>query len=222
MNKLDNKIFCFIKFGPEEHLLNLRDYGELYFNVPKNFNNYINLQRGDLYEGSEWILNTEFSKIEVEHPSIGRFKIIPNKGDLGRLIQYNYTYLSYSLYTISTYTFAESLQHQIDDSLLQFGDSALLIKEPYKFLNKISRYFIQHGIQYEMNFVKYIDFTKKGKINTNPFNKKLDHSHQMEFRIIIKNLNNAPEKMRVGGIHDYSSLLESKSIIEMKWLAQKK
>ena len=73
-----------------------------------------------------------------------------------------------------------------------------------------------------MNFVKYIDFTKKGKINTNPFNKKLDHSHQMEFRIIIKNLNNAPEKMRVGGIHDYSSLLESKSIIEMKWLAQKK
>jgi hypothetical protein len=46
-------------------MLKLINNGELRFSLSKEYNDFIDSpERGDLYEGAEWIENTEFKKIE--------------------------------------------------------------------------------------------------------------------------------------------------------------
>ncbi len=223
MSQLDKKIFCLIKFGSEKNMLKLINNGELRFSLSKEYNDLVdNQERGDLYEGAEWIENTEFKSIEVDHPTLGKHTFNPVKGKLGKLTQFNYYYLSYSLYAISTRTFSDKDIHKIDESHLEFGDSAVLIKEPYKFLNAITLELKKRQLQYEMNFVYYTDYEQEGKILISPFTKKNDHSHQMEFRIIIENLNGESEFITIGGIEDYCQLIPSKTVVEMEWKAKRK
>lgn len=222
MKSLDQKIFCLVKFGSKENMLKLINNGELRFSLSKEYNDLIdNPERGDLYEGAEWIENAEFKKIEVDHPTLGKYSFKPKKGKLGKLTQYNYYYLTYSLYAISASTFSDKNIHKIDESHLEFGDSAVLIKEPYEFLNSITTELKKRQLQYEMNFVDYIDYNHEGKILTNPFTKKNDHLHQMEFRIIIENLKEEAEFITIGGIENYSQFLPSKTVVEMEWNAKR-
>ena len=53
-----------------------------------------------------------------------------------------------------------------------------------------------------------------GKMDLTPFDKKIEHSHQNEFRIIIENLNNSTKTINIGSIEKLCKVVPSEAIIE--------
>lgn len=207
--------FCLIKFGSEKHMESLLKNGELYFSTAESFKKSSNLERGDTYEGAEFIENFQMEKIKIEHKTIGtrEFKTHPNK--LTKFIQFNYEYLSYSLYAITPSLFENSENCRIDKRMLEFGESAVLINDPGMFLKDVFSKLKEMGNNRNFaDFVKYRDFGCNGKIDVNPFIKKIEYQHQNEFRIITENSDDKPKLIKIGSIEDYSHLLSSKYLIE--------
>ncbi len=192
-NSTDN-IFCFIKFIEREFADTFLN-GQVYFNMPSSFNDLPEKERGDENEGAEWIDNTEIVTVKTEHPTIGsiEFKVVPNS--VSKMIQYNYQYLSFSLYAVTSSLFDKDNSHKIDSRMSEFGDSAIIIEEPYIFLNSIISELKNKNLDYEIKPIIYRDITK-GRVDLIPFDKKLDHQHQFEFRIIIKNTDNVAKNIR--------------------------
>jgi len=214
------QIFCLIKFGEKEHIEKLLKQGELYFNTVSTFSELKDKERGDVNEGAEWIKNAQVKKIKVEHPTLGSLELFPATNQLSKLVQYNFYYLSFSLYAITPRCFEVTNKFQIDNRMLEFNDTALFIKEPYKFINSVVSKLKKDGIKYEANIVTYDDLCREGSLEITPFTKKIEHQHQMEFRIIIENTDNEAKVISIGSIEDYSVLLSSKSMIETIWEAK--
>ena len=217
-NSTEN-IFCFIKFIKREFADKFLN-GQVYFNMPSSFNDLREKERGDENEGAEWIDNTEIVTVKTEHPTIGsiEFKVVPNS--VSKMIQYNYQYLSFSLYAVTSSLFDKDNSHKIDSRMSEFGDSAIIIEEPYIFLNSIISELKNKNLDYEIKPIIYRDITK-GRVDLIPFDKKLDHQHQFEFRIIIKNTDNVAKTLEIGSIEKYSKLVSSQFIIESQWTAKR-
>jgi hypothetical protein len=62
---------------------------------------------------------------------------------------------------------------------------------------------------------------EKGRLNLMPFDKKQEHQHQCEFRIIIENTDNNSKLFKIGSIEKYSRLVSTKSIIKSTWTAKR-
>jgi len=132
-----NEIFTLIKFGKKEDLEKLLRKGEVYFNTLETFTESKDPERGDENEGACWIENIQFTNIRAVHPILGTFDFKPNLNSLGKMIQYNFNHLSYSLYVLTATVFTESNLFQIDERMIEFGGYALMIKKPIEFLNAI-------------------------------------------------------------------------------------
>ena len=173
--KVPDKIFCLIKFGSKSNLKRLLEHGELYFNLPQTYNGWSasELESGDINEGVEWIENTQIKKITVHHPKLGDFKFNAVHDKLSRITQYNYHFLSYSLYAISPPTFSKHNEFKIDKQVLNLKnvDAAVFIKEPYDFLTQVTSVLKERNVQFEANFVEYVDLEEKGEIELGPFRK---------------------------------------------------
>ena len=217
-NPTDN-IFCFIKFTDREFADKLLN-GQIYFNLPSSFNNLTKKERGDDNEGAEWIDNTEIASIKTEHPTLGtiEFNVVPHS--TSKMTQYNYYYLSFSLYAVTAVLFDKDNSHKIDSRMSEFGDSAVIISEPYTFLNSIISELKSKNLNYEIKPVIYRDLTK-GRVDIIPFDKKLEHQHHCEFRIIIENTDNEAKPIEIGSIKKYSKLVTSQFIIESSWTAKR-
>ena len=214
-----DKIFCFIKFTKREFADKFLD-GQIYFNTPSSFNNLKERERGDENEGAEWIDNTEIVAIKTEHPTLGSVEFKVGSNSVSKMTQYNYHYLSFSLYAVTSALFIKDDSHKIDSRLIEFGDSAIIIEEPYIFLNSIISELKNKKLEYEIKPVIYRDLTK-GRIDLIPFDKKIEHQHQCEFRIIIKNTYNLAKILEIGSIEKYSKLVNSQFIIESLWTAKR-
>ena len=221
-----NKIICLVKFGKQQYLNELLKKGELYFNHPKRYNEWQTREKqsGDEHEGAEWIENAHLTKIQYSHPVIGEGEFKPVKGQLAKIIQYNYFFLSYSLYALTTDSFTENDTFRIDprNAELKDADSAIFIQEPYKFLRTVTDEIKSRNLQYEARLVEYKNMSTEGRTEMNPFTKKWEHEHQNEFRIIIENVNNKPRTIQIGSIEEYSHLVSAESMIEMTWTAKRK
>jgi len=219
MTNSTDKIFCFIKFTKREFAEKLLN-GQIYFNTPNSFNNLTEKERGDDNEGAEWIDNTEIASIKTEHPTLGtiEFKAVPNS--VSKMTQYNYYYLSFSLYAVTSALFDKDNTHKIDSQLSEFGDSAVIIDEPYIFLNSIISELESKNLKYEVKPAIYRDLTN-GRVDIIPFDKKLEHQHHCEYRIIIENTDNAAKVIEIGSIEKYSKIVSSQFIIESIWTAKR-
>lgn len=219
--KESTSIICLVKFGKHEHLQKMLKMGELYFNDPNCYNKWQDKeeQSGDKNEGAEWIENAYLTKLEISHPIYGRMKLRPSPNTLAKIIQYNYFFLSHSLYALTTEAFKSQDTFRIDarNAQLKDADSAILIQEPYRFINAVVACLKSESLNYETKLVEYKDLDREGKISMNPFIKKLDHKHQSEFRMIIENTENHPRTIKIGSIEPYSKLISSKSMTEIIW-----
>lgn len=215
-----DKIFCFLKFTEREFAEKLINKGQIYFNLPNTFNKLVNKERGDDNEGAEWIDNSSIVHIKVEHPTLGTFEFQPVPNSVSKIVQYNYYFLSFSLYAITSALFNNDNTHKIDSQMSEFGDTAIIIDEPYIFLNAIISELKSKNLEYEINLVNYRDLTN-GKVVLVPFDKKQEHQHHCEFRIIIKNTDDTPKIIEIGSIKNYSRQVSSKSIIESIWTAKR-
>lgn len=216
-------ILYLIKFLPEVYAGKLLKLGQVYFNLPSTYNTLTSNEQGDINEGAAWIDNSEIKSIKAEHPTLGTFEFTPAPNSQSKVVQYNDSYLIYSLNAITPALFKNVDSYQIDNRMLEFNsDSAVIIEKPYVFLNSIVSELKFQKIKYEANFVTYRNLSN-GKIDDiNPFHKKAEHQHQIEFRIIIENINNDPKTVEIGSIEKYGRLLTSKSIIEYQWTVKRK
>jgi hypothetical protein len=128
-----DKIFCFIKFTKREFAEKLLKNGEVFFNLPSSFNNLTEKERGDDNEGAEWIEYSQITHIKAEHPTLGTFEFNPVPNSPSKIIQYNYFFLSFSLYAVTPDLFDKDNSHTIDSRMNEFGDTAIIIEEPYIF-----------------------------------------------------------------------------------------
>lgn len=215
-----DKFFCFIKFTEKKFAEKLIKKGQIYFNLPSSFNNSDNKERVDKNEGAEWIDNSQIINIKVEHPTLGKFEFESIPNSVSKIVQYNYYFLSFSLYIITPALFNNDNTHKIDSRMIEFGDTAVIIEEPYIFLNTIIAELKRQNLDYEINTVNYRNLTN-GKVELTPFDKKQEHKHHCEFRIIIKNTDNNPKTIEIGSIENYSRMTTSKSIIKSNWTAKR-
>ncbi|GEM_PF-2217271 len=220
MNEID-ELFCFVKFGKKEHMENLLHNGELYFNTPSVYKNLqsIDKERGDSNEGAECVINEHIKSIKLEHSSFGTMILNPISNQLSKIIQYNYYFLSYSLLVISSRTFFNTNEFQIDKRILNMGetDTAVIITDPYRFLSSVSDTLKKENLSYKFGLVEYKNIDQRGKFELNPFIKKIDHQYQMEYRLIIYNEVDNAKKIQIKSIADYSYLVSAKSMIETIW-----
>ncbi len=215
--------FCIIKFGKKKRLQSLLNNGELFFNTTENLNRAqrLNIEQGDENEGAQWIKNIQFSEIKVNHPRFGEYKFKPVPNTLGKLTQFNHNYLTCSFFIITTNDFENTDILKVDEKMLEFGEHALLIKEPKIFLDSIIEALEFENFDYSARKVKYKNLRSEGHIEIDPFIKKLEHQHQKEFRIIIKN-ELEPKLVRIRDIRKIGEIVTSKYIVESKWEATRK
>lgn len=187
--KESSSIMFLIKFGQKTHLESLLNNGELYFSSPIKYNSLkeLNDEQGDENEGAEWIDNLLDVKIQVSHPELGNlnFKSLPNKPV--KLTQFNHNYLTTSFYLVSSTDIQKTGEIQIDKRMSSFGDHALIILNPKTFIDNILDSADSKKIALSSKVVEYQDLSALGKIEMNPFIKKIEHQYQQEFRIVLKN-----------------------------------
>lgn len=220
MNKSDI-LFCFVKFGKKEYMEKLIQDGELYFNTSSEYNKIQSVDnvRGDDNEGAEMIINKQLTDIRIEHPSLGSVDLKPNSNQLSKLIQYNYSFLSYSLLAISSRTFSNTDKFQIDKRFLNMEktDTAVFITDPYRFLKSVSEELKKENLAYKFDFTEYKQLDQQERVDLNPFVKKKDHQYQMEYRLIIPNESDCARNIQIGSIADYCHLVTAESMIETTW-----
>lgn len=215
--------FCIIKFGKKKRLKSLLNNGELFFNSTENLNKIqiLNKEQGDENEGAEWIENVQFSEIKVNHPTLGEYKFKPVSNTLGKLTQFNHNYLTCSFFIITTNDFENSNILKVNEKMLEFGEYALIIKEPKIFLDNIIEALEFENFDYSARKVEYKNLNSEGRVQINPFIKKLEHRYQKEFRIIIKNQLD-PKLIQIKDIGKIGEIVTSKFIVESKWEAIRK
>jgi len=218
-----NSLMCLIKFSKKKcHLDSLINSGEIFFNKVQDYAESNEPERGDSNEGAIWLENAQFTNIRVDHPTLGTFNFKPQKNTLGKITQYDFYYLSHSLYAITSDIFSESDIFQISEKIKYFGEYALMIKQPYDFLNAIVSELERQKIQYEIKPIKYQDLSKEGKIDITPFVKDKEFYHQNEYRIIIENRDDKTKSIRIGSIADYCIQTDAQTMVEMIWEAKRK
>lgn len=201
-------ILMFIKFTQRKYAEKLMN-GQLYFNLPNFYNSFDNEEIGDKNEGAKLIDNFKVQSIKVESNNLF-FEFSPAPNSDFKMTQFDYSFLSFSLYTIYRSAFDnENRSFKIDAKMQNSKyDTAIVIENPIAFLKYIEQKFKQEKIEYEMDSVTYKNL-KTGKINLTPFDKKEEHNHQNEFRIIIKNLNDSPRIINIGSIKEFCQLVPS-------------
>lgn len=208
-----NDCLMFIKFTQKKYAEKLIN-GEIFFNLPTYYNYCDNEEVGDQYEGAEWINNSEIKSIRAEYPENRVYNFTPIPNSISKITQYNYYFLSFSLYTIYKSAFNESGIFKVDSKMKNSKyDTAIVIEDPFEFLKRIEKKLKLEKINYEMDSVNYKNLNI-GKIDLTPFDKKIEHSHQNEFRIIIENLNNSPKTINIGSIEKLCKVVPSEVILE--------
>lgn len=213
-----DRILCFIKFTEHKFAESLLKKGQVFFNLPSSYNKLDEKERGDGNEGAEWIDNSQLVNIKAEYP-YGTFEFKPMSNSPSKITQYNYYFLSFSLYAITSAHFNNDKKHQIDSRLGDFGDTAVIIEQPYDFLDSVITELKKNNLKYEIKLINYRDLTN-ARVDLVPFDKKLEHQHQCEFRIIIENTEDIVKIIEIGSIEKYSRLINSKHIIESIWTAK--
>jgi hypothetical protein len=197
--------------------------GELFFNKTENLNEGISIndEQRDENEGALWIKNIGLEEVRFKHPTKGEFKFKTDPNDLAKLIQFNHNYLTCSFYIITTKDFEKSNILKIDERMLKFGSHALIIKNPKILLDNIKKVLKEKDIGFNARKVEYRNLKEEGEIKMNPFIKKIEHNHQKEYRIILKNYNE-PLILKIDKIDSNGILVTSQYLVESKWEAVRK
>ena len=217
---MENELpFCLIKFSKKrKYLESFLQKGELFFNSTENLNilEETNKEQGDENEGAEWIENVCLSEVKCNHPTLGEFKFKPDPKTPWKLTQFNHNYLTCSFYIITTKNFENTDILKVNEKMLEFGEHAIIIKNPKIFMDNLIEALELEDVDYSARKVKYKNLKSDGRIEMNPFIKKLEHKYQNEFRIIIKN-QSIPKPIKIKDIDKIGQIVSSKFIVESKW-----
>ncbi len=200
----------FIKILPEaraESFLN----GEMYFNTDKYFSmlDSKDVVRSDPDEDADesWIIK-EFS---IQDKESGEYVPI---GGINNPVKYRYGERP-QLNILCLYVLLERADFNIDERILEFGDTAIVIRNVMEFTKRIHTTANKIGLGVKQQPIEYVDkSTYHGQIG--PFRKYADYAFQSEFRFLIVPGEGKPISLRIGDIRDICFAIPSKEIASLK------
>lgn len=208
-------IIALLKFGQENHIMDMFQNGTIYMNTVRWFKDIEdNHLRGDKHEGI----------IEIRNWSSGKFGI-PQLNFKGSFLHLQVrTSLNtnqgniFSLYCISSYGFQAPERFYIDERVKGFGTHFLLIKNIPKFLSRIRKGISNTGYKYNEGFVYYYE---KEKINgsLSVFDKSNEYEYQKEFRFFVQRESTNPFIFSIGSLKDIAEVHDISSIRGIKLLS---
>lgn len=213
-----------VKFGKREHIESLLNEGHIHFSPINTFTQGSQPERSDKFEGAFKIINEEIIDIKCEHPQLGTFNFKPIKGRLAQMINYNNdNYCIFSAYAVTPKLFKDENSHIIDSRMSEFGNYAVLIHNPTEFVDRIKIELKESNIEIiNCDLIEYIELSQQGTYDINFFNKTNVLSHQNEFRILIKTLNENPLDIKIGSITNIAILSTTEEIINSTFTAKYK
>lgn len=211
-------LFLLVKFGSKKNIDDLLMNGHIRFSPLKSFKKSDNSKREDKLETAFKVINSEFTDVKVSHPSIGTINLKPVPDSLGRITQFNDDdYVSFSSFAITPKSFESKEHYSIDAEMLGFGNTALMIKNPKLFFNRIKKALEILNLNFDYKLVNYIDVDKRGEIDLDFFTKDFNLSYQSEHRILVKNDRSGPLDIKIGSIEDISDIFDSIDIFKLEF-----
>ena len=215
-----------IKLGKKEHMANLLKNGELYLNTYKYFreqdekerkaniksfievinlpDKYLSPCRRDNLEGLNQTL-----KGSLKFNLLGEYIFI--KDAYLNFFQNKYSHL-YCMYSIDN-----RLKNDFffDKRNLAFGNSAIVIKNPKDFIDRVSKGLKNEGLNCDYKPVHYYD-SLISSTKLTPFHKLSFYDFQKEFRIVTNTEASQPLNVKIGNIEDIAFILDSEKLLDMK------
>jgi hypothetical protein len=206
-------IFSLIKFGAEEHILDLYNNGTIYCNTIEYFRSHEEdgALRGDSYEGTTMIKNYppnaryffHFDDESVEvHPA--NFHIRESYEEIkGNM---------FCLYSVTREEIKKAKRLTIDVRNKMFGSHFLFVHDCKSFYERLLQGFKENGFRIGTGFVTYYDINSHtGDLGF--FHKSNEYEYQKEFRILIDNSKEQiPLSFKIGHLHDVATVYESNAI----------
>jgi len=194
-----------IKFGRYEHLCQLREEGALYMNTLPHFwgieDNHV---RGDRFECNDEIVQGPMASVRPSMPGIhptqvGNWTIGVRPPDAERVN----LFCMYAARPI-----AGTLP--VDERVFAFGDSALVLTVPDRFIEQVASTIESEQIRAEANLVEYVEDSYVGEAG--PFKKLRCFAYQSEWRLVCYDGPRAARILRIGTIRDISVVMRSSEV----------
>lgn len=206
-------------FKDEKFAKNFIDKGEIHFETFKWFrdqakNDIINgkeYYRGDPNEGF-WFKK----EMKFEDKYDGEFIVFQNEfHSLASFFTFDVTKYEQEAREFQLTTIKVKV---IEDSMLQFGDHAVVILYPQVFFDRLSKVIDNKADADFVNYIPNFEFNKE----YNCFTKLTERfSYQNEFRILNKNLNLDNNKnIHIGSLNDIAKHLDTTKMREVDFIFQ--
>jgi hypothetical protein len=210
--------FLFVKFGLKEHIEQLYREGLLYFNPIEFFKLCDIPERKDFNENTLFLGQPEQSSLSINsyeiksEDLIGPIRLLTN--DTSESSIYSH------IFCMSCICAGDTIRDDkkvFSDSLFQFGDTLLVIHNVKLFRDRLVKALENELTKsnvsdYRCGKIEYIDEdVYHGEMGS--FKKSRKYSHQQEYRIALKSLDNQQEalKLYLGSLEDLSGILDVKN-----------
>ncbi len=194
-----------VKFGHQQHLIQLRDDGLLYMNTLLYFwgiedgglrgdvcDSVDEIARG--HEGEVTLANATKAPLKITNWTL---RIQPPEAEKINV------FCMYALRP-SAGTFP------VDQKNLQFGDYALVVADAQQFIDRIGSHMESKAIRGKAGLVEYVDNEYTGAVG--PFRKLMSFAYQSEWRLVCYDGAGGPRTIRIGSIADISTIMLSSEV----------
>lgn len=190
--------------------------GEIFFNPLTNFTKYIHKERGDRYEGSDYIGNKHTTEIFMKIPNQDE-PITINKSNGLKSVRVSLDNNQFKkiccLYAITRLEMFNKQNFKIDKKMLKFGGHVVQIINSKKFLKRFKSKLDERQCKYKYGLVDYVDLNHySGKWNA--FKKPEDYIHQNEFRFMFVSSHTNAEKINLGDISNIAKLKSMETFLD--------
>lgn len=193
-----------IKFGQQEHLLQLQNEGLLYMNHLPYFWGVEDEDRGDPFDCIAEV--TRGPKIgftlpdgkEVFMEGEWTLRMHPPKPEKINIL------CMYALRPLIEGTFP------VDEKNFRFGEHALVLLNRDEFIHRIESILKSQRIIAKADLVEYVDDKHTGKLG--PFRKLKRFAYQSEWRLVCYDGPGGPRQIRIGSIRDISVIMRSDEV----------
>lgn len=208
------KLHALLKFGMEQHIVDLYRNGTLYFNAIENFRTVEDESlRGDKYEGNVWVSNIHKGDVYWVQDN-GEEVYIGNADTHLRGYRESLKGNVLCMYAIHPGSLINGITYY-DRRVLEFGSHFLAIegKGIGIFLNRIWEQLKLKGmVNYGANLVQYYNAESDIFLPTSVFMKREEYSFQNEFRVFVPTESSEPFALSIGPLEDIATIHESNSL----------
>lgn len=173
-------------------------------------------KRGDLLEGVSELKNffkEDKAILTISPGEKEEIKINLTKAQFRQFQSYQGNI--FSIYTVLNKD-KKVLEVEFDESMISFGDSALIITNVNDFLTRVKQELEQMNLKFKWGIVDYYNSEERSVKKLNIFKKSLEFQNQNEFRIFVENPINEPIKIKIGSINKISIIVKSESLTKLK------